>query len=265
MDKPLRTHGQKRPLVQAHRGYSGRYPENTLLAFEKAVEAGVHQIELDIRAAKDGTVFVLHDAKVDRTTDGIGSLHELTAQEVKALDAGAWYAPQFRGERIPTLAETLDALKDRVRINIEVKVDRAPMEVARTAIERALEEVNARAMFDQVVFSSFSLDALYWVKRLHPQASIALLDWDRETHLDRQLTVLALKGQGWLAHPAMLSPERVKQAHERGLFIISGGGNDEATRKESVQRLCELGVDYISTNFPAEVVKTLKVIDAGLP
>src|SRR5690606_8687478 len=111
----------------------------------------------------------------------------------------------------------------------------------------------------------FSIDALYWVRRVHPEACIALLDWDRETHLDRQLVVVALGGKGWLAHPAMLSPERVRQAHARGLFVISGGGNDDATRRESVQRLCELGVDYISTNYPAEVRATLDLIGAGLP
>lgn len=253
------------PRVQAHRGYSGRYPENTLLAFEKAIEAGAHQIELDIRPAKDGTVFVFHDAKVDRTTDGSGLLHNLSADEVRALDAGAWFDPQYRGERVPTLAETLDQLKGRVRLNIEVKVAHTPLDLVRKGIENALAAVADRSMFDQVFFSSFSLDALYWVKRLHPQADVALIDWDRETHLDRQQSVLALDGRGWFPHPTMATPERVHQAHDRGLFVVSGGGNDPNTRTASVLWLCQAGVDYISTNFPAEVIETLDSIAARKP
>lgn len=248
--------------VQAHRGYSGRYPENTLLAFEKAIEAGARQIELDIRPAKDGTVFVLHDATVDRTTDGSGPLHALSADEVRALDAGAWFDPKFRGERVPTLAEALDQLKGRVRVNIEVKVAHTPLPLVQQAIDTALDTVAERGMFGEVVFSSFSLDALYWVKRLHPRAEVALLDWDRETYLDRQRSVVALGGGGWFPHPTLATPERVRTAHERGLFVVSGGGNDPKTRLESVRRLCEAGVDYISTNFPAEVAETLRAIAA---
>lgn len=253
------------PRVQAHRGYSGRYPENTLLAFEKAIEAGAHQIELDIRPAKDGTVFILHDAKVDRTTDGTGLLHTMDADEVRKLDAGAWFDPKYRGERVPTLAEALDQLKGQVRLNIEVKVPHTPLDLVRKGIENALAAVAERSMFDQVFFSSFSLDALYWVKRLHSEADVALIDWDRETYLDRQESVLALQGRGWFPHPVLATPERVQQAHERGLFVVSGGGNDPQTRMETVRRHCEAGVDYISTNFPAEVAETLRTIASGPP
>lgn len=251
------------PRIQAHRGYSGRFPENTLLAFEQAIQAGAEQIELDIRAAKDGTVFVIHDATVDRTTNGTGAVADLTAEEVRALDAGAWFAPEFAGERVPLFTEVLDALKGRVRINIEIKVDGAPLSLVRHAIEQAIEALRSRSMLDQAFFSSFSLDALYWAKRTRPEVGIALLDWDLETHLDRQESVLALKGQGWLPHPKLATPERVRQAKARGLFTISGGGNDPQTRAVSVQRLVEAGVDWISTNFPAEVREVLEQLQAG--
>lgn len=244
--------------VQAHRGYSAKYPENTLLAFEKAIEAGADQIELDTRASKDGTVFVLHDATVDRTTNGTGRLKDLTADEVRALDAGTWFSPEFEGERVPTFAEALDLIGGRARINIEIKFGGCPNELVQRAISGAIDELRARSMLDQAFFSSFSTDAIYWAKRVNPDVSIALLDWDRETHLDRQLVVLALEGQGWLAHPTMATPERVAQAHDRGLFVICGGGNDPATRLDSVRRLQEIGVDYISTNYPLEVIETLR-------
>lgn len=244
--------------IQAHRGYSGRYPENTLLAFEKGIEAGAHQIELDIRAAKDGTVFVLHDATVDRTTNGSGRLHELTVDEVRALDAGSWFDPAFAGEQVPLFTEVLNALRGRVRLNIEIKVGGAPLKLVQHTVEQAVRELTSRDMLDQAFFSSFSLDAIYWAKRLNPAVQIALLDWDRETHLDRQQSVLALGGEGWLPHPVLAIPERVHQAHERGLFTVSGGGNDPDTRRESVLRLANAGIDYISTNFPLEVRQVLE-------
>ena len=140
---------------------------------------------------------------------------------------------QFRGERVPTLAEALDQLKGRVRVNIEVKVAHTPLPLVQQAIDTALDTVAERGMFGEVVFSSFSLDALYWVKRLHPRAEVALLDWDRETYLDRQRSVVALGGGGWFPHPTLATPERVRTAHERGLFVVSGGGNDPKTRSKA--------------------------------
>ena len=95
----------------AHRGASGDYPENTLLAFEKALEIGVDEIELDLHSTKDGHLVVMHDATVDRTTDGTGAIAELTLAEIKALDAGSSFDERFRDERVPTWEEALDLVQ----------------------------------------------------------------------------------------------------------------------------------------------------------
>ncbi len=105
----------------AHRGASGDYPENTLLAFRKALEIGVDEIELDLRMTRDGHLVVMHDATVDRTTDGSGSVDGLTLSEIKRLDAGGAYGEGFRGERVPTWEETLVLLKGKVRLNVHLK------------------------------------------------------------------------------------------------------------------------------------------------
>lgn len=105
----------------AHRGASGDYPENTLLAFRKALEIGVDEIELDLRMTRDGHLVVMHDATVDRTTDGSGSVDGLTLSEIKRLDAGGAFGEGFRGERVPTWEETLELLKGKVRLNVHLK------------------------------------------------------------------------------------------------------------------------------------------------
>ncbi|HSC72353.1 MAG TPA: glycerophosphodiester phosphodiesterase family protein, partial [Candidatus Methylomirabilis sp.] len=111
--------------VHAHRGASGLAPENTLAAFRKALELGVDALEMDLHVTRDGVVVVIHDEKLERTTDGRGSIDELTLDEVKRWDAGGKFAPAFRGERIPTLREVIELVKatgdTRIRLDLELK------------------------------------------------------------------------------------------------------------------------------------------------
>ena len=98
----LKTRYQRssKPVVTAHRGFSGRYPENTLLAFEKAVELGVDIVEFDVRATSDGELVIIHDALLDRTTDGSGSVSSHTLADLKRLNAAYWRGPHNTGIRI---------------------------------------------------------------------------------------------------------------------------------------------------------------------
>ena len=93
--------------ICAHRGAMSTHPENTLTAFREAIRLGVHQIELDVYLLKDGNLAVIHDATVDRTTDGHGRVADMTVEKIKKLDAGSKKDPKFAGERIPTLDEAL--------------------------------------------------------------------------------------------------------------------------------------------------------------
>jgi glycerophosphoryl diester phosphodiesterase len=105
----------------AHRGASGNYPENTLIAFQKALEIGVDEIELDLYLTKDDRLIIMHDSTVDRTTDGTGAISELTLAEIKALDAGGVFGEQFRGERVPTWEEALELVQGKVGLNVHLK------------------------------------------------------------------------------------------------------------------------------------------------
>ena len=113
--------GRARCLVVAHRGASAAAPENTIAAFELALTQGADGIELDVHLSADGHPVVIHDDALERTTDGAGPVGARTMRELKRLDAGGWYGPPFRGQRIQTLQEVLERFRDRARFWIEIK------------------------------------------------------------------------------------------------------------------------------------------------
>ncbi len=108
-------------IAVGHRGTKRFAPENTLAAFDKAIEMGARIVEMDVRMTADGHFIVMHDARVERTTDGRGAVATMTLAEIKALDAGSWFAPEFAGERVPTLKEALAHVKGRAGVDIDFK------------------------------------------------------------------------------------------------------------------------------------------------
>ncbi|NJE30736.1 glycerophosphodiester phosphodiesterase [Thermococcus sp. 18S1] len=157
---------ERKVFLLGHRGYSAKYPENTLLAFKKAVEAGADGIELDVWLTKDGEVVVIHDDTVDRTSNGSGRVKDMTLDELKSLDFG-------NGERIPTLEETFEALPEDVLINVEIKDAEA---VKKTA---AIIGANNPS---RVMVSSFLIDALREYRKHDRETRMGLLV-DREETL----------------------------------------------------------------------------------
>ena len=107
--------------VCAHRGDVSAAPENTIAAISSAVEKGAHQIEFDVEMTKDGRLVIMHDATVNRTTDGRGKVTELTFAEIRALDAGSWFDPEFAGAQVPTLREVLSVIPAGVYCNVHLK------------------------------------------------------------------------------------------------------------------------------------------------
>ncbi len=155
-------------LVIGHRGASGTRPENTLVSFRRAVELGAHMVELDAQLTADGSVVVLHDDTLDRTTDGLGPLAARTLAEVRRLDAGRWFDPVFAGERVPTLAEVLTAVP--IPVNVELKGIRPDDLEA-----RALAVVEEAGALDRVVFSSFEPERLIGLRARTDRAALAVL------------------------------------------------------------------------------------------
>ena len=143
---------QDAPWMGGHRGDAERAPENTLPAFEAAIAAGARLIECDVQLTADARLAVIHDHRVDRTTDGTGPVDAMTLAELRALDAGSWFGPRFRGTRVPELAEVLALARDRCGVVVEVKTwPNAPGDPV-TPLLRALRGTR---MVDEVVVVGF--------------------------------------------------------------------------------------------------------------
>ena len=154
------TQSPQNVYVAAHRGWSDKYPENTMEAFRAAVEAGVDQIETDVRVTKDGHLVLIHDSTVDRTTNCTGKVCDYTLAELQAMDAGSHLAPEFAGCRIPTLIEFMDYVSTIPGMTIDLELKEYPSvvgeELAFSVADQVIEIVEKYNFGDRCVLNSFS-------------------------------------------------------------------------------------------------------------
>ncbi|MBA4494286.1 glycerophosphodiester phosphodiesterase [Paenactinomyces guangxiensis] len=236
--------------VFAHRGFSAIAPENTLAAFRMAIDAGADGIELDVHMTRDGEIVVIHDEKVDRTTDGTGWVKDFTLPQIKELDSGNWFAEAYAGERIPTLAETLELIKDTgLRLNIELKnnVFRYP-----GIEEKVAKEVERFALQKRVIISSFNHYSLRYFKLYRPDWQLGALyaaglyePWVYAKHLG----VSAI-------HPFYLAAadEVIAGCHTHGIQVRPYTVDDPG----EMSRLIAANVDAIITNVPDRLMKLIR-------
>ncbi|MEP6947132.1 MAG: glycerophosphodiester phosphodiesterase family protein [Acidobacteriota bacterium] len=160
------------PLIIGHRGASAHAPENTLAAFQMAIAAGADGIEFDVQLSRDGVPMVIHDATLERTGGRPEAVADLTADELASVDAGSWFGPKFRGERIPTLSEVLELCRGMRRIYIELKVnvpDFAPLAAA------VCDTIRSSPDLPQMIVKSFRLGAIPLVRQSLPEVQTAAL------------------------------------------------------------------------------------------
>lgn len=154
------TQSEKNIYVAAHRGWSTVYPENTMTAFRAALTLPIDQLETDVRITKDGELVLIHDATVDRTTNGTGLVCEKTFDEIRALDAGSWKDEKFRGEKIPTLREFMELVKDHPTITLDIELKEYPTEgheeISYSVCDRTLAMIEEYGFSDRVVINTFS-------------------------------------------------------------------------------------------------------------
>lgn len=166
-------------LVFAHRGSKCNRPENTLAAFAEALNVGTDGIELDVHLTADNELVVIHDEKIDRTTNGKGLVRKLTLAQLKRFDAGSWFASEYTGERIPTLREVLSALTENHFsgiLNIEIKTDKFQY----PNIEKILSALMTSQSWPfEYLYSSFNLDSLKIMNQLEPQTEMSFLTENR--------------------------------------------------------------------------------------
>jgi len=162
-------------LVIAHRGDSTQAPENTLPAFQKAIDAGADMVEFDVQLTSDGVPVIFHDATLDKHSNGFGLLSDFPIEKVRSLDAGMWFSKEFAGEKIPLLSEVLELAKGRILLNIEIKPE-SVTENTETGIEhRVCEQVHLLGIQEQVLISSFDYRVLKRVKNINPAIKTGLL------------------------------------------------------------------------------------------
>ncbi len=215
-------------LKVGHRGARAYEPENTLRSFKKALQFGVDAVELDVRRTKDDEIVVIHDAKVDRTTNGKGLVSELTLKEIKQLATD-------KGEKVPTLEEVLDFLDTKARILIELK---------ETGFEKKLLDlVRERKLEKNVIIVSFLEEALTNVRKLNDEVETGLI---YVRHKNPTKAALELKVNYLLPLYRFTHTSTVQKAHDNGLKVIVWTIN----RREKVSEYVKKGVDGIATDNP---------------
>lgn len=180
---------QKEFFVIAHRGASAYYPENTLSAFEAAIEMNADMIELDVLITKDNVPIVFHDEKLDQKTNGKGLVVDHILAEIKKLDAGSWFGEKFKNERIPTLREALELTKDKILVNIEIKTEAVTDRTEPGIVKIVLDLVEELQMSDQVIISSFDYRVLERIRNSNSSVKVAML-YERRQSYGREPVVL---------------------------------------------------------------------------
>ena len=247
--------GRKGPLLIAHRGLSGRYPENTIAAFRAAVEAGAEMVELDVALSSDGRVVVLHDATLNRTTSGTGRPADFPLAILKKLDAGSWFAPGFTGEKIPTLAEVLDLVRGRCAVNIEIKAEAVSSRPEGGIEEKVIARVRERRIEEEVLLSSFDPTAITRVKKLAPSVMTAVL-YGQEIDFDPAPLVSRCGADGLNMNRRHVKAEVVRAVQRAGLFLCVYTVDDP----EELAKLSALGVNGIFTN---DIEAAARALDPG--
>jgi len=244
--------GTKNIWAIAHRGASGHAPENTMAAFRRAVELGATFIETDLQLSRDARVVAIHDFTLDRTTNGKGQVHVQTLEQIRALDAGAWFgdhgAEPFSGERVPTLDEILDFAKEH-DIIFYLEIKSGPAWGIEHAVVATLRDQNASA---RVVILSFDPATLDSVHRLDSTMMTGFLCEHPSNDLVER-TVRAGARQ-LVARGDLITANIVEKAHHAGLQVVAWTINEP----EQMRRLIATGIDGIITDYPDCLFKVLR-------
>jgi glycerophosphoryl diester phosphodiesterase len=235
-----------RPLVVAHRGSSRFAPENTLTAFELAVEEGADAVEFDVRLTADEELVVMHDARLGRTVPDMNLVSRVTAEEVSSLDAGKWLAPEFRGELVPLLDEALATLRGRAVPIIEIK-DGGALGVRSAQV--AAEILRREGMLSEVLVASRWTEPLDVIARSLPNTPRVVIAARHKA----ALASLSSGASGCLVWWRAFAKDLAKKARENAAFVAPW-----VVPNDRVRILAEAGADAILTDEPRSVLTILE-------
>lgn len=226
----------------AHRGFSGKYPENTMLAFEKAIAEGVDGIELDVQLTKDGEVVIIHDETIDRTTNGKGYVVEYTYEELSKFDASYVYTGKMGFNKIPTLREYFELVKDLdIVTNIELKTG---INEYLGIEEKVWDMIKEFGLQDRIIISSFNHFSVMRMKKIAPGMKYGFLSEDWIIDAGKYTHSHGVQ----CYHPRFnnLIPEVIDELKSYGLEINTWTVNKE----EDMRYLISHGIDAIIGNYP---------------
>ncbi|QDZ93449.1 glycerophosphodiester phosphodiesterase [Bacillus altitudinis] len=229
--------------IIAHRGSSSAAPENTIAAFDVAVEQGADYIELDVQMTMDQHVVVIHDDTVDRTTNGNGLVKSYTLDQLKKLDAGSWFDHQYTNERIPTLQEILERYSQRIGILIEIKHPKRQI-----GIEKAVARIINRFAYSRhIIIQSFDVHALQRIKAFAPSLRTALIiKPDAFKLTKRKLTTYSSFANCLNMKKTMINKWWIDRIHSFGMEVFIWTVKDQKT----ADRIKKYPIDGVVTDNP---------------
>jgi len=238
----------RKPWVIAHRGASGHAPENTLSAFERAVQLGAGFIETDLHLTRDARFVAIHDLTLERTTNGHGAVRDFTLAELRGLDAGMWYDRKYMGEHIPTLEEVLEfSRKHDVVFYLEVKYDAAWG--MHHALVGALRKAQDAARTIVISFDPGTLDS---VRKLDSSIMTGLLIEEANSEIIR--SSLDVGARQLCPRSTLVTPDLVAEAHRADLHVATWTVN----QAEEMRSVIAAGVDGVMTDFPDRLQAVLE-------
>lgn len=225
----------------AHRGAMGYAPENTLTAFQKAIDMGATMIELDVHLTRDQEIVVIHDSELVRTTTGHGLVEDMTLAEIQSFDAGIAMGPEFKGETVPTLQQVMELVNHQTALNIEIKAGRT---LYPGIVDRILEVISAYRAEKEVVISSFHKEYLREVRQKAEDLEVAVLFDEPSPGIFDE--AVREKWQGLHPWYKLIDKKFMDRACRRGLSVRAWTVN----RASEMKNLLHWGVKGIITNFP---------------
>ena len=231
----------------AHRGAMKTHPENTLAAFRAAVKAGAHMIEFDVQLTKDHQLVIMHDATVDRTTNGSGKISDLTLAEIKKLDAGSWKSGKFEGEKVPTFEEALSAMPYNIWLNVHIKGD--------SEIAKMVTEILKKQNRLHQAFLACSAKAAASARTIAPNILICNMDRQDSNReyvkgtIDLKADFIQLRGEITPKFSQYVSALKKNGVH------INYFGTDSP---EEIKTLFDYGIDFPLVN---DIIHTINLAD----
>lgn len=243
----------------AHRGDSAHAPENTLAAFRSAVEQAANGIELDIQLTADNEIIVMHDATLQRTTNGSGYVHGKTLSHIRSLDAGMWFGSEFRGERIPTLREVLEILPRGMILDIEIKPRSGRGHSGKKLARRLIELLKEFHREENVLVTSFSDEALEYVRQESAILHLGFLQHGRQTKKRVESIIHRIDVTWYAQHVLTLTKKRTRELQEMGITV----GVFTVNSKRTLRHALHCGVDCIITNDCSAIRSHLRELSAS--